>query len=392
MGFFSGRVTCTRFAVAGRPPRSFGPEVLEQLTTHAVGKQRIATADGSQAGWIAGDHILDTRFDLAKNVVNDTLHFALRVDAQKVPGDLLRAYTQVELEALAAGNPSGHPSARQRREAREMAKAKIEAESADGRYLRRKAYPLLWDARSNELLVGTNSVTILDRLHPLFEQTFGRGFELHGAGRQAFAQAEGRDQTRGVDDAKPALFIPGAAVSEVAWLPDEANRDFLGNEFLLWLWFVLDSESDALELADKSEVTAMFARTLTLECPRGQTGKESIASDGPTRLPEARRAIQAGKLPRRAGLTLVRHDQQYEVTLQAETLGISGAKLPPPEGEDERARHNERVDQLRHLLETLDLLYDAFGHRRCGPDWPKELARIQKWLQREERGRLSAIG
>jgi hypothetical protein len=31
--------------------------------------------------------------------------------------------------------------------------------------------------------------------------------------------------------------------------------------------------------------------------------------------PEARRAIQSGKLPRKVGLTVVRHDQQYELTL-----------------------------------------------------------------------------
>jgi hypothetical protein len=390
MGFLSGRVTCLRFRVAGRPPRLFGPEHLERLAAHAIGKQRVAAADGSLAGWTAGDHILDTRFDLAKNVVNDTLNFALRIDAQKLPAELLRAYYQVELDALAAGNPSGRPSARQKREAREAARAKLEAEAADGRYLRRKAYPLLWDARSNELLVGTTAVSILDRLHTLFKQTFDRGLDLQGAGKLAYLQAEGRGQTRGVDDAAPSLFVPGAAVREVAWLPDEANRDFLGNEFLLWLWYVLDSESDALELADSSEVTAMLARTLVLECPRGQTGKESIQSEGPARLPEARRAIRAGKLPRKAGLTLVRHDNQYELTLQAETLAITGAKLPPAEADDERAQLEERVTLLRHLLETLDLLYDAFGHRRCGPEWPKELARVQKWLLHEERGRVSA--
>src|ERR1700692_4754010 len=82
MGFFSGRLTCLRFKVTGRGPRTFGPEHLEKLAAHAIGKQRVASADGTQAGWIAGDHILDTRFDLAKNIVNDALHFALRVDTQ----------------------------------------------------------------------------------------------------------------------------------------------------------------------------------------------------------------------------------------------------------------------------------------------------------------------
>ena len=206
-----------------------------------------------------------------------------------------------------------------------MAREKLEEEADDGRFLRRKAYPLLWDAPSNELLVGTTSVTAMDRLHTLFEQTFGYGFEPLGAGRQMFRLAEPRQQTRGVDDATPAPFVPGASPSEVAWMPDEASRDFLGNEYLLWLWYMLDSESDTIALGDGSEAAVMLARTLVLECPRGQTGRESITSDGPTRLPEARRAIQSGKLPRKVGLIVVRHDQQYELTLQAETLAVSGA-------------------------------------------------------------------
>src|SRR5215472_15379453 len=184
MSFFSGRVTFARYKVNGPAPGLFGPEHLERLQAHAIGRQRVAAADGVEVGWTAGDHILDTGFDLAKNVVNDTLHFCLRVDTQKVPADLLRAYAQVELQGLAANNPSGRPSARQKREARQAARERIEEEARDGRYLRRKAYPLLWDAPSNELLVGTTAVTAVDRLHTLFGQTFGHGFEPLGAGRQ----------------------------------------------------------------------------------------------------------------------------------------------------------------------------------------------------------------
>jgi hypothetical protein len=392
MGFFSGRVTFARYQVNGPAPGLFGPEYLERLQAHAIGRQRAAASDGVEVGWTAGDHILDTDFELAKNVVNDALHFCLRVDTHKVPADLLRAYTQVELQSLAAQNPSGRPSARQKREARQAARERIEEEARDGRYLRRKAYPVLWDAPSNELLVGTTAVTAVDRLHTQFEQTFGHGFEPLGAGRQAFRLAELRRQTRGIDDASPSLFVPGAATAEVAWLPDEASRDFLGNEYLVWLWYMLDAESDTLALTDGSEAAVMLARTLVLECPRGQTGRQSIASDSPTRLPEARRGLQAGKLPRRAGLTVVRQDSQYEFTLQAETLAVSAARLPAPEALDDRARLEERVSQLRHFLETLDLLFDTFTRSRAGDGWPKELAKIQKWLQRDERTRLSAIG
>jgi len=379
MGFFSGRVACCRYRVTGRSLSAFHPEHVEKLAKHAIGKQRIATGDGSQVGWIAGDHILDLKFDLAKNIVHDTLQFALRIDEQKIPGDLLRAYTQVELEGLAAHNPSGQPSARQRREARMLAKERLETEAKDGRYLRRKAIPILWDAPSGELIVASTAASAIERLRPLFKESFDRNLEPLGAGRQAFAIAEATGQTRGVDDARPTVFVPSQDHS-VAWTPDEGDRDFLGNEFLLWLWHHLHNESETIKLGDGSEVVAMLTRTLVLECPRGQTGRESISSEGPAKLPEALRAIQAGKLPRKAGLTLVRHDNQYELTLHAETLAVTGARLPPPEADDDRARQEERVTQLRNLLETLDLLYAAFLQRRLGDAWTKETARMKKWL------------
>jgi hypothetical protein len=204
--------------------------------------------------------------------------------------------------------------------------------------------------------------------------------------------SEPRRQTRGIDDATPTPFVPGSSPTEIVWVPDENSRDFLGNEYLLWLWYMLDADADTIALGDGSEVAVMLTRTLVLECPRGQTGRESISSDGPTRLPEARRAIQAGKLPRKVGLTLVRHEHQYELTLQAETLAVNGARLPAPDATEPRARLEERIAQLRHFLETLDLLYDAFSAKRGGDQWTKELTKMQKWLARDERGRVSAVG
>ena len=141
--------------------------------------------------------------------------------------------------------------------------------------------------------------------------------------------------------------MPGSTPGDVAWIADESSRDFLGNEFLLWLWYQTDMRSDTIALADDSEATVMIARTLTLECPRGQTGHETISSEGPSRLPEARRAIQSGKLPRKAGLTVVRHDAQYELALHAETLAVASAKMPnlPDEVTDARAKLDERATQ-----------------------------------------------
>jgi hypothetical protein len=81
-----------------------------------------------------------------------------------------------------------------------------------------------------------------------------------------------------------------------------------------------------------------------------------------------------------------------ELTVQAESLSIGSARLPPPEETDDRARLEERVTQLRHLLETLDLMYQAFLRRRLKDEWTKELGRMKKWLQRDERATLGNAG
>src|SRR5436309_9003489 len=126
MGFLAGRVSFLRFRVDGPSPGLFGPDHLEKLSGHAIGRQQAASKDGTEVGWIAGDDILDLGFDLAKNVIADTLHFALRLDTQKLPADLLRAYARAELQALAAENPSGRPSLKQKKEAREAARQRLE--------------------------------------------------------------------------------------------------------------------------------------------------------------------------------------------------------------------------------------------------------------------------
>ena len=183
----------------------------------------------------------------------------------------------------------------------------------------------------------------------------------------------------------PPLFLgedESQAPAAHAWSDADPTRpDFFGNEFLLWLWHTLQADGDTIGLSDGSEATVMLAKTLTLDCPRGETGRDSLTDVGPTRLPEAFRALQSGKLPRKAGLILVRHGAQYEFTLQAETLAVSGLALPKVEEARGRDAQVARIESLRHLVQSLDLLYDAYGRRRTGPDWAGDLGRIRRWLR-----------
>ena len=163
MGFWNGRVTFTRYKVTGDSPLPFGDELLSRINAHLIGIHGSAvSADGTATGWAGGDHVLDLTIDLAKSVVDDALGLAMRVDTDKIPSALLRAYTQIEIDALAQGNPSGIASKAQRQEAKEIALKRAEAEAADGRFRRLKHHPVLWDGRTNTLYAGTTSTSVLE--------------------------------------------------------------------------------------------------------------------------------------------------------------------------------------------------------------------------------------
>jgi hypothetical protein len=164
MSFLTGSVSYLRFAVSGQSP-AFDQECLGRLSDRSAGRQRIASADGVEVGWTGGDHELDTDFTLEKNVVNDAMTFDLRIDTDKLPAGLMKAYYAIELKALTKGNPSGFPSAKQKREAKESARDRLEEEAADGRrFKKRTCIPILWDRLNNHLLFGATSVSHVDRL------------------------------------------------------------------------------------------------------------------------------------------------------------------------------------------------------------------------------------
>ncbi|MCA9255683.1 MAG: hypothetical protein KDA33_08585 [Phycisphaerales bacterium] len=414
MAFLNGSVTYSRFRVHGGGPKRLDDHLLDKLREHRIGSDKILRSDMEESGWIGGRHLLDIEFDLEKNVLLDCLHYGLRIDAHKPPPDLMRAYEQQEFDALLREASSvGTPKiSRIRKEAREAAKGRIEDELKEGRFRRQRQFPLFLDTQRDILYVSATSPAVHERLLPLFKNTFGKRLEPLTAGGLAISWAEHHNHSRQLENLEPSAFVPHPenGLDSPYWTShDPAARDWLGNEFLLWLWYTLEEESDTLEMEDNSDAAVVFVKQLALECPWAETGKETISCDGPTRLPESRRAIQSGKLPRKAGMMLSRHGQQYEFTIQAETFNVSGAALPKIEKEDDapssghdavdnvRVRHEERLEQIRHMAESIDMLYGVFLKHRLRADWNKMRDTIRNWLragagdQRESRANAKPL-
>lgn len=383
MSFLHGRISFERFEVSGRDIKILDETHVQTIDDHAIGKTGALTADGVEVGFTAGAHILDMNFSLEKNIVNDALVFGLRVDTNKLPSDLLKAYTQMELAGILEASGAEYPSRNMRLQAREAAEERLNKEGKTGKFRKMKQFPVLWDIQKKVVLFGGSNQTAIERFVSLFKEAFGRTLTRRTAGSVAHDVAQEEDKTRSLEDLQPTAFTGNAQTIPIAWIAQSfGTRDFLGNEFLMWLWWYIDTEGDTIEVSDGSTVTCMMARTISLECPLAETGKETITSESPVRLPETKRAVQAGKLPRKAGLILVRHDQQYELSLQAETFSVSGGALPKLEKESGRAEEEDRVDQIREFTDTLDLLFGVFVSRRLSPQWKKDVEAIREWLDK----------
>jgi hypothetical protein len=386
MGFLSGTVSFERFRIDGAALKKFTAKHVETLNKFAIGKIVGSTPEEALVGFVAGRHLFDQDFAIEKNVVDDILQCGIRIDTNKVPSALRKAWLAIELAPLLAENPNGRISKAQKQEAQQAVDARCEEEAKAGKFKRMQQFPVLWDARDQVLYLGTSSQGAIQAALDLFERAFGLQLEHIGAGRLAQRWATEAKKLKQLEELEPTVFHADEPGAHAAWLNHEgAGLDFLGNEFLLWLWWSLETEDDTVTLSDDSEVVVMLNRTLTLECPRGDSGKETITSEAPVRLPEAHHALKFGKLPRKSGLMLVRNGVQYDFVLQAESFGVSGGKIKFSEQDDDDSESAEhlRIEGLRSLVESLDLLYAKFCERRIGKSWAEDVKQMRRWLNRE---------
>lgn len=380
MPFLRGSLGFERFTVEGFPSDAFSDEHIEILSQNAAGRQSSEALENVHVGFLGGEHLFDQDFDLSKNLINNAAHFSVRIDTNAIPSAIKAAWLQMELAGIAKDNEGGIITKAQKKDAKEAVEHRCETEAATGKYRKMQTFPLLWDLDQEQLYFGGSVGNASGLCTDLVERTFDVELTRVGAGSLAKAWASDHDQYDAIDDAQPADFAAGGWQSPPAWANEHSGLpDFLGNEFLLWLWWTVQTDSDTIALPDESEVTVMLTKTLSLECPRGDSGKETITAESPISLPEAMQAIESGKLPRKTGMTLLSNGRQFDFVMQGETFGISGAKIHLDDDED--FGDEERIDAIRLLSDTTDQMFYAFCERRTAKTWAKDQSQIQSWLQ-----------
>jgi hypothetical protein len=422
MSFSSGRVSFCRFKVDGDAPAVVDETVLGTLKDHAFREAAVGVPDVVEAGFITGNHLFDTQFTYEGNAFGDPpgslLLCALRLDTHQVPAEVSYAYRQLEEQAAAKLNPSGFASKAQKADAKDIAERRLHDEIAEGKYRRSKVAPVLWDLPGGQLFLGATSNVAVEQISRMMGEAFNVDLQLltSGASASAFFGGNRRD----FEDLKPSPFTappkdarastdeaegkPGdLSIPRTPWVAGSANtRDFLGNEWLIWLWWQVENEGGVVAIGDlaggkrtgrQSRIALVIDRTLDMECAWEVTGKQSLRGGRPTLLPEAGEALAEGKWPRKMGLIVADADDetQWELTLQGDRFAVSGAALPKIEdATSPREIADARLQATVRLAGVLDGLFHAFLAERTGKGWASRREAIRDWIKaRLKRGRRS---
>lgn len=389
MGFASGPVSFQRFLIDGSMPANVTERFVRAVNDHAFGRLAMLP-DDTQLGWIGPNHLFETDIAAESIACGPYVHLAVRVDRLKAPPSVIRAYVQVEEQAMLQAKGREFLNRGEKRQARERALGRADQETRAGTFRRMNAYPLLIDAKHRTVFLGTLSATVADKVMQLFYDTFGRGLEPADPERLATRILDQQQRTRTLEGLAPFTLVkPPDGLADSASVLSETDLCFLGKEFLTWLWCQTESDDGPLRVSAGDEVTVLLDRTLRLKCDFGVTGTDVITADNPTSLPEAKAALRIGKQPTRAGLILGSPHGEFRFTLDGPRLAVSGLVLPEDEtSQNGRARQEQRFELIADAAHLLDALFELFVLRRTARGWSRDLQALSAWAAGRDRAKL----
>lgn len=159
-------------------------------------------------------------------------------------------------------------------------------------------------------------------------------------------------------------------------------KEFLGQEFLTWLWYRGETNSWCLNFGDSEQVSYGMDELLVLEPEDPNSCSQRLAGPVPVNSPEAQIGLQEGKKVSAVRIVLVYKEREWSVTWRANNFHFSSLKLMKPTTADPEDRFAELADDLENALAVFDRMYNMFLEIRLSPAWEqRELPAIYQWIK-----------
>ncbi|WP_051184762.1 hypothetical protein [Desulfatiglans anilini] len=168
-------------------------------------------------------------------------------------------------------------------------------------------------------------------------------------------------------------------------LEQAKKTEFLGREFLLWLWFRSETEGGVIDIPDLGAVEFAIEGKVVLQS-EGDEGVETVTCSGERpALREARYALTRQKQVVQAMIKLAAGDERWSFLLDScwfNVKGYKGPKVLMDRNDDPDGLFFEKVLLLERCAMALDALFEHFVLLRISPEWEaEERPAISAWIE-----------
>lgn len=162
----------------------------------------------------------------------------------------------------------------------------------------------------------------------------------------------------------------------------DVTHGFLGEEFLLWIWFHCETSGGQFELLGDRVIGIAIDDVLQF-APNGDDDTVQTLRRGlPTKSPEARTALRHGHRVSHVRLLIAEGSKQWTVTLHGADLRFGSVKLPEDaeDCESEADRTHDRVQDWLALHDIVAQLFARFVRGRASGYWKATAEEIGDWM------------
>jgi hypothetical protein len=162
------------------------------------------------------------------------------------------------------------------------------------------------------------------------------------------------------------------------------ETEFLGNEFLVWLWFRSETGRGMFDLGEKGTAELWFDGKITLQSET-ERGVETITCAGESpNMKEARFALAGDKRITQAAVKLDIGDNRWSFILDSKWMNFKTFKAPKviqDREEDPDGIFYEKMFLIEEAVSVMNEIYLSFIKLRVSPEWEtEEHPALVKWI------------
>lgn len=166
------------------------------------------------------------------------------------------------------------------------------------------------------------------------------------------------------------------------------STEFIGREFLVWLWFKSETGEGVFPLGDAGSAELWLDSRIVLQPEQEDRDEKVICLGDISRSREARFALAECKTVTEAKIGLRIGDNEWSFVLDSTWLNFKAFKAPrgmEDYQEDPDGLFYEKFYLIEQALSAMDAVFSSFVKLRVSAEWEtRELPALLQWIKEKK--------